>query len=190
MPATPESEAAVAPTSPDPEIEWDTLATALNRLGIFHLAPRKVGRSGLPRTTQELFERLWRTAEPRLHQAAVVLLLTRPDLAPDARAAIDGLTGTSRDRAMRRYVAAAALQRMARTRIMLDLGSQPLLAPTYLDELSLPPLDAEFGRMTLGALAAEEETRYGYDAWGTYRTLLDHFLAAIRRRGWGVPCDR
>jgi hypothetical protein len=181
---------AAASSPPDPEIEWDTLAAALNRLGIFHLAPGKVRRSGLPRTTQELFERLWLTAEPRLHQAAVVLLLTRPDLARDAQAAIDKLTGTSRDRAMRRYVAAAALQRMARTRIMLDLGSRPLLPPAYLDELALPPLDAEFGRMTLGALAADEETRYGYDAWDTYRTLLDHFLSAIRHSGWGVPCDK
>ena len=189
MPATPEGKAAVAPNSPDRELEWDTLATALNRLGIFHLAPGKVRRSGLPRTTQELFEGLWRTAEPRLHQAAVVLLLTRPDLARDAQAAIDGLNGTVRDRAMRRYVAAAALQRIARTRIMLDLGSRPLLPPAYLEELALPPLDAEFGRMTLGALAADEETRYGYDAWGTYWTLLDLFLSAIRRRGWGVPCD-
>ena len=190
MAETSDDKTAVASSPPDPEIEWDTLATALNRLGVFHLAPGKVRRSGRPRTTQELFERLWRTAEPRLHQAAVVLLLTRPNLARDAQAAIDGLTGTSRDRAMRRYVAAAALQRMARTRIMLDLGSQPLLPPVYLDELALPPLDAEFGRRTLVALAAEEATRYGYDAWGTYRTLLDHFLAAIRRRGWGVPCDK
>ena len=186
----PEAKPATAPVPPDPETEWDTLTTALNSLGVFHLAPRRVRRSGLPPTPRELFDALWRADEPRLHQAAVVLLLTHPELAPEAHAAIEWLTGTARDRAMRRYVAAVALQRMARTRIMLDLGPQPLLPPAYLDELALPPLDAEFGRRTLLALAAAEEERYGYDAWATYRTLLDHFLAAIRRRGWGVPCDR
>jgi len=53
----------------------------------------------------------------------------------------------------------------------------------------LPSLEEEFGRVTLLALAAQEQERYGYDAWGTYRNLLDLFLAEIRRRDWGVTCD-
>ena len=90
---------------------------------------------------------------------------------------------------MRRYVAAAAMQRMARTRIAMTLGPRPLIPAAYLEDLGLPPLDEEFGRATLVQLAAEEQARYGYDAWGTYRVLLDLFLNEIRRRGWGVVCD-
>ena len=86
---------------------------------------------------------------------------------------------------MRRYIAAAALQRMARTRIQTTLGASPLIPPAYVDELGLPPLDEEFGRAALLELADQEQARYGYDAWGTYRGLLDLFLADIRRREWG-----
>ena len=169
--------------------EWDVLATALDRWGVRHLAPHRRRRAGVPRTAPDLFERLLVASEPRLRQAAVLLLLTHPELAADAQPAIDRLDGIDRDRAMRRYVAAAALQRMARTRIALSLGPQPLIPPAYLDELGLPPLDDEFGRATLLALSAQEEDRYGYDAWRTYRSLLDLFLTEARRRDWGTMCD-
>lgn len=172
----------------DADREWDALATALNRWSVLHVAPGRARRAGVPRTAGALFERLLNSPEPRLHQAAVLLLLTHPRLAPEARAVIERLSGIARDRAMRRYVAAAALQRMARTRIALSLGPQPLLLAAYVDELGLPPLEEEFGRAALLALADEEQARYGYDAWGTYRSLLDLFLSEIRRRGWGARC--
>jgi len=86
---------------------------------------------------------------------------------------------------MRRYLAAAALQRMARTRIAQHLGSQPVIPPSYLDVLELPSLDETFGQETLLVLAEQEQRRYGYDAWGTYQNLLDHFFGEIRRRHWG-----
>jgi hypothetical protein len=181
-----------APTSSettDAADEWDRLATALNHWGILHIAPRRPRRAGVPETARELFARLAGSDEPRIHQAIVLLLLTHPQLADDAQAAISQLAGNRRDRAMRRYVAATALQRMARTRIAQHLGSSPLLPVTYLDELDLPPLDEEFGRVTLLALAAGEQERYGYDSWGTYLGLLDLFLHEIRRRDWGRTCD-
>ncbi len=90
---------------------------------------------------------------------------------------------------MRRYVAAAALQRMARSRISLSLGRQPDIPPAYLDELGLSPLYEDFGRATLLALATEEEARYGYAAWRGYLALLDSFLTEIQRRDWGRLCD-
>jgi len=65
-----------------------------------------------------LFERLLTSREPRLQQAAIILLLTQPALAGSAIEAVRNLTGAARDRAMRRYVAAVAMQRMARTRIV------------------------------------------------------------------------
>src|SRR5688500_15627640 len=148
----------------DPDAEWDALATALNQWGVLHLAPGRIRRSGLPRTLGELYTRLWSTGTSRLHQATVLLLLTHPESAADAQAAIAEFTGTERDRAMRRYVAAAALQRMARTRIAQRLGPRPLIPPAFLDELGLPALDQEFGRETLLAMADQEQTRYGYDA--------------------------
>ena len=169
--------------------EWDTLVTALNRWGVVHVAPGRPGRGEPPETATELFERLALAEEPRLQQAAVLLLLTHPRLAADALAAIERLSGVTRDRAMRRYVAAAALQRMARTRIALALGPRPLLPPSFLGELGLPSLDEAYGRETLLALAAEEQARYGYDAWCTYRALLDLFLNEIRRRDWGATCE-
>lgn len=179
----------VVDTRLESESEWDTIAMALNRWGILHVAPGRRRRAGVPRTAGGLIERLVYTTEPRLHQALMVLLLTHPQLAEEARQVIDRLEGAPRDRAMRRYVAAAALQRMARTRIALRLSPQPLLPAAYLYALHLPPLDEEFGRASLLAVAAEERNRYGYDAWGTYRTLLDLFLGEIRHRDWGITCD-
>lgn len=170
--------------------EWDELTTALNRLGVLHVAPGEPRPHDVPLSATELFARLWRSTEPRLHQAAVVLLLTHPNLAANARAAIAHLDSVTRERAKRRYLAAAALQRMAKTRIAMRLGAQPLILEAYLDDLNLPPLDDEYGRETLLALAQQEHDRYGYDAWGTYRTLLDLFLNEIRRRDWGVVCER
>lgn len=168
--------------------EWDQLATALNRLGVLHVAPQRRRRSGVPRTATELFDRLQRSADPRLRQAAVVLLLTRPALAADALDAIEGLTGSVRDRAQRMYVAATAMQRMARTRIRQQLGDQPDLPPRFLDNLGLPPLNVDHGRETLIELARQEREQHGYDAWGSYRALLDLFLAESRRTGWRSPC--
>ena len=170
--------------------EWDRLTAALNRWGVIHVAPGAPVDVVLPGTAADLMSALFRCSEPRLHQAAVMLLLTHPHLATDARIAIAPLVGTQRDRAQRRYVAAAALQRMARTRIALRFGPQPLIPPAYLDELRVPTLETAFGRATLLALSAEEERRYGYDAWETYRNLLDLFLNEIERRAWGNVCEQ
>lgn len=115
----------------------------------------------------------------------MVLLLTHPRLAGEARLVIASLEATLRDRAIRRYVAAAALQRIARSRIALSLGQQPDIPPAYLDELELPSLDQDYGRETLFALAADEQARYGHRALQGYLALLDLFLAEIRRKGWG-----
>jgi hypothetical protein len=171
------------------DAEWDLLTTSLIRLGIIHLAPERPRRRGAPRTASELFARLFRSSEPRLHQATVFLLLTHPQLAASARTAVTRLAGAERDRAIRRYLAAAALQRMARTRIEMRLGPRELIPPCYLEELGLPSLDQEFGRAALLAIAKDEQARYGYNAWATYRALLDLFLAEIRRRDWGTTCD-
>jgi hypothetical protein len=100
------------------------------------------------------------------------------------------LTGATRDRGMRRYVAAAALQRMARTRIAMQLGPQPDLPACFVEDLGLPPLSEGYGRAALLSLAQEEEALYGYDAWGTYCSLLDLFLAESRRAGWGHTMAR
>lgn len=165
--------------------DWDTLTTALNGWGILHVMPSTAIASLTPIPPAELFERLTRSPEPRLQQAVIPLLLTHPRLATDAESAVHRLSDPLRDRAMRRFVAAAAMQRMAQTRIQLQLGPQPLLPPTFVDTLALPSLDDDFGRAALLALSRQEQERYGYDAWGTYRTLLDLFLAESRRRDWG-----
>jgi hypothetical protein len=165
--------------------EWDILTSALNDYGVIHVAPHRRRSSSKPRSVTELFERLLTTPEPRLQQAAVVLLLTQPVLADSALAAIQRLDGVARDRAMRRYVAAASLQRMARTRIALQLGPQSLLPEQFVEDFRLPPLSGEYGRAALFELARQEEALYGYDAWGTYLSLLDLFLAESRRAGRG-----
>jgi hypothetical protein len=179
-----------AAETPEPDAiaddEWDELTAALNQWGIIHVAPGRPHPHGASMSARDLIARLAQSTDPRLRQAIVPLLLTHPQLAGDARAAIEELSGTARDLAMRRYVAAAAMQRMARTRIEMRLGAQPAIPPAYLAELDLPSLDEAFGRETLLALAERERKRYGYDAWGTYRTLLDLFPAEMRRKGWGA----
>lgn len=160
------------------EREWDVLASALNTSGVEHLAPYRRVRQGLPQGA-ELFYLLARVSSVRLQEAAIALLLIRPDLAVSARAAIERLEGTERERAMYRYVAAAALQRMWRTRLEHDLGPQSLIPVAYLEQLGLPPLDDDFGRTTLRALAEQEEARYGHNAWAGYTSLIDLILAEI-----------
>lgn len=173
--------------------EWDVLTSALNDYGVIHVAPGRRRSVGAPASATELFERLLTSREARLQQAAILLLLTRPTLAECASTAIQTLIGVARDRGMRRYVAAAALQRMARTRITMQLGPQPDLPALFLEDLGLPGLTDEYGRAALLELSRQEEAVYGYDAWGTYQSLLDLFLAESRRAEWGratVRIDR
>jgi hypothetical protein len=181
-----------APSHHAADDEWDTLTASLNDLGVLHVAPMgrvdRRRRSTRSLDAAHLFDRLFTAADARLQQAAIVLLLTRPELAPQARDTIQRQTGRNRDRAMRRYVAAAAMQRMARTRIAMQLGPQPDLPPAFVAELGLPSLDEEYGRSTLLDLAQQEEQLYGYDAWGTYTSLLELFLSESRRRAWGRTC--
>src|SRR5688572_2768378 len=73
--------------------EWDVLAAALNRWGVDHVVPASPGPHESIPGPAELFERLWRTDDARLHQATVFLLLTHPRLAADARRAIVRLDG-------------------------------------------------------------------------------------------------
>lgn len=173
---------------PEAGHDWDTLTSALSDRGVLHVAPGRERRSSAPASAGELFERLVTFPEPRLQQAAALLLLTHPEAAAEAQAAIERLAGVQRDRAMRRYVAAAAMQRMVRTRIDLQIGRRPDIPPRFIADLEFSPLDEEFGRDTLIELARQEEALYGYDAWGTYRALLDLFLPESRRSGWGRPC--
>lgn len=158
--------------------EWDILTAALNLHGVYSVVP--VGRptEALPED-EDLFRRLAAATSVRLQEAIIPLLLTDPDLQDTARRAIGRLEGRTRFRAMRRYVAAAALQREWWTRLRLALGPKSRLEPAYLDELSLPSLDLDFGRTTLLALSNAEEQAEGYDAWAGYTSLMDHFLAEI-----------
>jgi hypothetical protein len=158
-------------------------------MGISHLASGYQTTEGVPRTALELFERLFQAREPRLQQATILLLLPYPQLAQAAQSAIDQLPRGAHDLARRRYVASAAMQRMARTRIAQSRGPQPLIPPTYLVQLGLPSVNEEFGRATRLELARREQDLYGYDAWGTCLTVLDLFLSEIRRRDWGNTCD-
>lgn len=168
----------------DLDREWDALTSALTRYGVLHLSPGHDVAGSLLRP-RALFARLASAPQPRLRQAAIFLLLTRPELAHAAVSAARTIADDARDLAMRRYVAAAALQRMARTRIEERLGSQPLIPGAFLDVLALPSLDDDHGEHTLWELSRQEEARYGYDAWGTYGRILDLFLGESRRRAWG-----
>jgi hypothetical protein len=127
----------------------------------------------------ELLARVWSSADPRLRESAVALLLVRPDLADAAAEAISRLAGPPQERAMMGYVAASALQRMWRTRLGLALGRQPAIAPRFLERWGLPPLEQDHGEPTLLALAEVEEEAHGYDAWAGYRALMDGVLGEL-----------
>jgi hypothetical protein len=164
--------------------EWDRLTTALNARGVLHVAPLASAADPRPISDAELFRDLRSSRDPRLREAAIALLIVRPELAPAARAAIDSLVEPDRERATLHYVAASALQRMWRTRLRLNLGDQPLIPPAFVDEWKLRPLDEDFGRRTLWCLAGIEEARHGYDAWAGYTSLMDLLLAEIAMGGW------
>ncbi len=167
-----------------PDEEWDRLASALNAYGVFHVVPTDDRRPTVIPLV-DLYRQLFSAADPRLQEASVVLLLTHAGTAADARAAIGSLAGSTRDRAMRRYVAAASLQRMWRSRLELALGRQPAIEPAYLDCLGLPSLAIGFGETTLRCLAAQEEAIYGYNAWAGYASLMEMFLGHCGLTGWG-----
>lgn len=161
------------------DAEWDALARALNEQGVTYLAPVDTPTEPVL-VSEDLFARLAASRHVRLREAAIPLLLRRPELAASARRAIDRLAGDARLRAMLRYCAACALQRMWRTRLAEVLGPRPAIEPAYLDELALPSLDRDFGRATLAALSALEDERFGHDAWAGYESLMDLFLAELR----------
>jgi hypothetical protein len=171
----------------DQDREWDRLAHALNQYGIRHLAPLGGGAAPAQADPETLFRELAKSPDARLQEAAIPLLLTYPQFATSAQAAITGLNGALRDRAIRRYVAACALQRMWRTRLELALGPHPLIPVPYLAELGLPGLDEDYGRAALRALADQESARYGYDAWAGYTSLMDLILSEVDLRRWGRP---
>ena len=164
--------------------EWDTLATALNRYGILHVAPHVRSKNAVLQA-EDLFRQLATARAVRLQEAIIPLLLTHPDLDAAARRAIESLAGDVRQRAMYRYVAASALQRMWMTRLQCDLGPRHAIVPAYLQELGLPPLEVDKGRATLVALSNREEAEYGYDAWAGYASLMDLFLSELVNPAWG-----
>jgi hypothetical protein len=174
----------LAPSGPDGAAEWDELTTALNRYGIRHVAPGRRVSGKVPRG-EDLFFRLATSRFVRLQESIVLFLLTHPDLDDSARQAIRRLDGDTRRKAMYRYAAACALQRMWWTRLSADLGPRRPIQPAYLDELGLPTLDEDFGRATLLALSNQEEARFGYDAWAGYTSLMDLFLGELIDPRWG-----
>src|SRR5437879_1219530 len=89
-PATTER-ANVRPLGSDADTEWDELTTALNDLGILHVAPGRLLGNSLVDDISTLFERLMTSRETRLQQASIFLLLTHPELAGAAREAIGHL---------------------------------------------------------------------------------------------------
>ena len=115
----------------------------------------------------------------------VLVLLTHPNLDIAARAAIDRLEGDARLKAQYRYLAACALQHMWWTRLAASLDGQRWIQPSYLNDLGLPPLDADFGQATLLALSNQEESHFGYDAWAGYSSLMDLFLGELVDPRWG-----
>lgn len=160
------------------------MTAALNCYGILHVAPGARVRGWLPRE-EELLVRLASSSSVRLREAVIPLLLTHPELADQARRAIDRLEGNDRIKAMYGYVAACALQRMWQPRLDQEFGRKPLLPEAYLDVLGLPSLDEDFGRETLLALSNQEEERFGYDAWEGYNSLMDLFLNELIDPSWG-----
>ena len=156
--------------------EWDRLATALNGYGIDYLAPHKRVRRR-PSSGVELFELLARAKSVRLQEGFTTLLLLHPEMADAAQQAIDCLEGDIRTRATRRYVAAAALQRMWWTRLRTELGTVLKIPEAYLAELELSDIDRDFGETALLEMSNREEEIYGYDAWNGYNSLMELFLS-------------
>src|SRR5262249_22348687 len=122
----------------------------------------------------------------RLQEATILLLLTHPELDAAARRAIERLEEPARKKAMLRYVAACALQRMWWTRLAQDLGPRRQITPAYLEALGVPPLERDLGRDTLLELSNREEATFGYDAWAGYTSLMDLFLGELRDPTWGT----
>ena len=158
--------------------EWDLLVAALNRYGITYMAPGAEPEEPLPEG-EELFRQLATSQSPRLREAIVTLLLAHPELADDARKAIERVEGERRLQAKLRFCAACALQRMWRTRLAEYFGDQPPLPPTYFDELGLPSPELDFGVAALLALSNREEELFDYNAWDGYDSLMSHFLGDL-----------
>jgi hypothetical protein len=166
--------------------DWDELAAGLNGYGVLHVRPA-ARPPGQPPRGRELFRRLQVADAVRLREALIPLLLTHPELDGEAQRAIDDLPEPAARRARLRYVAAVALQRMWRSRLVEALGEHRLIEPAYLVGLGLPPLERDFGRATLLALSKIEEAEYGHDAWAGYTSLMDLLLGEIGSPAWGKP---
>jgi hypothetical protein len=114
-----------------------------------------------------------------LHEAAIALLLVRPDLASAAANAFHDLDGAPLRRAQYAYAAAGALQRKWRLRLRIALGPQPALPTAPIAHLGLPDVEGEFGEPALREISRREEEEFGYDAWATYETAMDVLLSTL-----------
>ncbi|MCX6019004.1 MAG: hypothetical protein NTZ50_10995 [Chloroflexi bacterium] len=161
------------------------LVAALHWRDICYLAPTPQGDE--PHLTdRELIIGMASSRDGRLRFALAGLLLRHPEVAEAAADMVQHQTvdiaGTTArrwsqlevpdaawDEIRRQYIAAAYLQRLWRTRLLLAHGPSPLIPERFVHEMGLPAADEMNGERGLRALTEDSE----FNDWSSYEQVID-----------------
>lgn len=154
--------------------EYEALVAALRDWGIHYLAPSDAQPGPTALSARELISRLAGHPRPRLRLALIPLLLLHPELATEVRTLSLPPSGETTLKKM--YTAAACLQRMWSIRLSFYLGDQELLPDLFSAELGLPPVDQDYGKPSLHALA-EGET---FSQRSSYDGVMEQLFAQLK----------
>jgi len=160
-----------------------SLVAAMREHGVDWLAPSDApgGGSIEPAT---LVASLAAHDDPRLRAALTGLFILRPEFSALVAEVRQALEPTACDEMSARYMAAAYLQRLWRTRLGLYLEDSPELPDLYSESLGLPLANQGYGKPGLLALAEwhKQRTAMPYNRLAEYNRVLEHVFASLKRR--------
>lgn len=159
---------------------------ALRERGVDWLAPSDAQGSPLP--DDSLIASIAACDDARLRAALTGLFLLHPSLAdvvPEALAWLkEARLAYAEVELMARYMAAAYLQRLWRTRLQRYLAGMPDLPDLFSSRLELPAAQEGFGKPGLFALAQwhAQSGTVTYNRLAEYNSVLEHLIASLKLR--------
>jgi len=154
--------------------EYERLVAAVRERGVCFLAPSDAQPGPEPIGDLELLACLASHDQPRLRLALAALFILHPELAGQLEAL--EVPAAAQTELRTQYTAAACLQRMWSIRLGFYLEKFDLLPDRYSTALSLPPVDAHYGKLCLHTLAA----RQPFDQLPAYDSLMSLLFAQLK----------
>ena len=161
----------------------DSLVAALRKHGVDWLAPSDAANCEV--APEILVASLAAHDDPRLRSALTGLFILHPEFSAVVNNAVNALDAAARDELTARYMAAAYLQRLWRTRLGLYLGDYNELPDLFSVSLSLPTANEGYGKIGLHVLAEWHKKRSSdesYNRLAEYNREMEHVFASLKIR--------